>query len=214
MSGLRQLSPSFFLGLIIALLPACERAVLSTAEQRLSTRLESAFSISLPCSLVWCEIYLGNGIGGLIVDTKGDSLKWSQGRLEPDTRMPEGIRGDSTQMSAWFDSLSRYPPELAYVGADHFLRPGAQPLLVGSSAESLFIDLLWYVAGPDTVLVPGRMVAKRFRAANVALSLKRQRTGHKPYRDAGEITAAEHRLEALQRETWILGRGRRLGPDH
>ena len=199
--------------LALTLLLACERNVLTPAERRLSTRLESAFSISLPCSLVWCDVYLGNGIGGLIVDTKGDSLKWSQGRLEPNTRMPEGIRGDSTRMSAWFDSLSRYPPELAYVGADHFLRPGAQPLLVGSSAESLFIDLLWYVAGPDTVLVPGRMIAKRFRAANVALSLELQRTGHEPYRDAGEA-AAERRLEALQRETEILGRGRRLDPDH
>ena len=68
-------------GVILAFLPACERDTFSTAERELSARLESTFGISLPCSLSWCDSYMDGGtVGGLLIDAKGDSLKWAWGR--------------------------------------------------------------------------------------------------------------------------------------
>jgi hypothetical protein len=113
------------------------------------------------------------------------------GRNEPSARIPAAIEGDSARIEAWEDSTSRNPPSLAYVGADHFLKPGARPLPVRSKAESLFIQLLWYVAGPDTVLTRDQTSPKRFLASNVARALERQRAGLPPFRNWGEPSAAE-----------------------
>jgi len=186
-----------FLLLVLALLPACERDELSTADRRLSVRLESTFGISLPCSLGWCQPYLDGGtVGGLIVAASGDSLKWAWGRRSPEMRTPKSIEHDQTRMDAWVDSLLKSPPTFAYVGVDHWSRPGGRPLPVGSSAESLFIQLLWYVAGVDTVM-PSRVYVEpdrsgqRFRASNVARALQRQRAGKTPLRHFHELSPSE-----------------------
>jgi hypothetical protein len=157
----------------------CSR--LTSAERRLSARLQSAFGISLPCFLAWCGSYLDGGtVGGLVVDRGADSLKWACGRVSRPLKIPKSIRYDQVRLDAWIDSVHKDPPTLAYVGADHFTRPGARPLSVGSSAESLFIQLLWYVAGEDTVLARDMSNHKRFLASRIAWSLERQRAGLTP----------------------------------
>ena len=170
------------IGALVTLLSACGRP-LSPDEGRLSARLQATFGISLPCSLGWCQSYLDGGtVGGLIVDEKGDSLKWAFGRRRRPIEIPESIKHDRFRVDAFLDSIHKNPPTFAYVGADHWTRPGGRPLPVGSAAESLFIKVLWYVAGADTV-VPGRVYAhrdrsgQRFRASNVARALQRQRAG-------------------------------------
>jgi len=176
------------LAVILVLLPACERHTLNTADRRLSKRIESTFGISLPCSLSRCN---GGGfvVGGLVVDTKGDSLKWAWGRPWEGVRVPEW--GDRHRVEAYLDSAFKNPPTLAYVGAEDYRAPGARPLSVGSSAESLFIQLLWYVVGADSVysapLDPS--VHKRLFAASAARGLQRQRAGKTPLRKSQADTS-------------------------
>ena len=176
----------------LTLLSACGHTTRNSEDIRLSTRLTSTFGISLPCSLVWCGGYLdGGSTGGLIVDTKADSLKFAWGRRVHSLSVPKMIMHDSVRVRAWEDSVLKSPPTLAYVGADHILKPEARPLTVGSSSESLFIQLLWYVAGSDTTLVRGRGTQKRFIASNVARALQRQRLGLTPLRRWGDLSPSE-----------------------
>lgn len=176
------------LACILTLLPACEHHTLSTAERQLSMRIKSTFGISLPCSLSRCE---GGGgvVGGLMVDTKGESLKWAWGRPSDGIVVPEW--GDRDRVEAYLDSVFKNPPTLAYVGAEDYRAPGARPLSVGSSAESLFIQLLWYVVGADSVYSAplDRAVHKRLFASSAARGLQRQRAGKTPLRKSQADTS-------------------------
>jgi hypothetical protein len=183
------------IGALVTFVSACARP-LSLDERRLSARLQASFGISLPCSLSWCDSHLDGGtVGGLIVGAEGDSLKWAFGRRERPIEIPESIKHDKVRVEAWMDSLHKNPPTFAYVGADHWSRPRGRLLPVGSSAESLFIQL-WYVAGADTV-VPGRVYVapdrsgQRFRASNVARALQRQRAGGRPGRYLHELSPSQ-----------------------
>jgi len=96
-------------------------------------------------------------------------------------RMPEppsSVRHDRDRLNAWADSVVQFTPRLAYIGATHYRAHGAMPLAVGSSSESLFIQLLWVAIGSDSVFIPppGKH-DKRPMAASVARLLQRQRAG-------------------------------------
>jgi hypothetical protein len=176
------------LAIILALLPGCERHSLSIADRQLSKRIKRTFGVSLPCSLSRAGMWMHGPIGGLVIDAKGESLKWAWGRPGHGVGVPrrtrgERMRGDWARVKAHLDSALRNPPTLAYVGAEDFRAPDARPLSVGSSAESLLIQLLWYVVGADTIytapLEPG--VSKRLYAARAARGLERQRAGKTPF---------------------------------
>jgi len=66
-------------------------------------------------------------------------------------------------------------PFPVYIGVTHYRNTGGKPLSIGGSAESLFIQLLWYVVGPDSEFTSG--FQKRPLAASVARALQRQRSG-------------------------------------
>ena len=173
--------------LLLAPIPlGCNRDGRSVAERQFATRVQATLGISLPCSLAWCGPYLdGGSFGGVLVGANGDSLPWAYGhRMIPFPAIPSAIRHDEARVDAWSDSIVQSVPRLSYIGAKHYQEPGARALAVGSSAESLFIQVLWKAADGDTVGTPlpgeqpspGRQ-AKRLIAANIARALERQRAG-------------------------------------
>jgi hypothetical protein len=124
------------------------------------------------------------------------------GRVERALEIPKSIKYDTAKMDAWEDSILKNPPTLGYVGADFFSEPGARPLDVGSSAESLLIELLRYVAREDTTFVRGRITHKRYTAFNVARALQRQRAGLTPVmRLSAKTPLSPEQVDSLLRES-------------
>jgi hypothetical protein len=157
----------------------------SLAERQLSVRTEAVFGISVPCSLGWCESYLdGGSVGGVLIDAKGDSLQWAwdgAGRSAPGSW--EAFHRDRVGFEAWVDSALNSAPRLAHIGGKHFRAPGVQALEVGSTRESLFVQLLWVAVGADSVFRDTVWSShKRPRAARVARILEKQRATGRWYK--------------------------------
>lgn len=168
------------LGGILVFFSACQ--IQTAAERQLSTHLRSTFGMSLPCSLVWCDSYLdGGSMGGLIVDREADSLKWAWSALVPDLfSRARGADQHGARLEAWSDSVLSHTPHPVYIGIKYYRDAGGRPIGIGSPAESLFIQLLWYVVGSDSEFTHADY--KRPRAASVARALQRQRARQPPIR--------------------------------
>ena len=167
------------LGAFLSFVTACERGPRSIAERRLSARLKTTFGISLPCSVMWCDSYSDGSMGGLIVDTGKDSLQWAWSPLVPwlgERARAANLHG--ARLDAWADSVLWHTPYPLLVGAAYYSAADARPIAIGSSAESSFIQLLWYVVGADSEFIDAdRTHHKSPFAASVARCLQRQRAG-------------------------------------
>jgi hypothetical protein len=136
-----------------------------------------------------------------LIGVEKDTLEWTWeglgGRQDLVNNPPPGIREDPARYEAWVDSVSSYPPHLVHIG------PHRTPLPVNSPAESVFIEVLWFAIGGDSVPVnvdrekvavlqmrqwkapPGKNLVYDYmyrlysgpRAAVVARALERQRRG-------------------------------------
>lgn len=189
-----------FLVAILLLTTTCTRDPRSVADRQLAIRVKTTFGISLPCSLAWCARYLdGGSVGGVFVGAERDTLKWSwDGAMREMPDVPGSIRHDPNRLNAWADSVVEAVPRLAYFGASHFRAPGARPLTVGSSSESLFIQLLWSAIGADSVFIPppGKR-DKNPMAASVARALQRQRAGEHALQSGAQSSLQAKRFRPL-----------------
>ncbi|HEX3112667.1 MAG TPA: hypothetical protein VHU20_05330, partial [Candidatus Eisenbacteria bacterium] len=79
-------------------------------------------------------------------------------------------------MTAWSDSIAQSIRRRGYVGASQVTDPAARPLAIGSSAESLFIQVLWTAVMRDSVAMKTQGPrGKGLVAASVARMLETQR---------------------------------------
>jgi hypothetical protein len=89
---------------------------------------------------------------------------------------PEAITHDPGAMTAWSDSIAQSIRRRGYVGASQVTDPAARPLAIGSSAESLFIQVLWTAVMRDSVAMKTQGPrGKGLVAASVARMLETQR---------------------------------------
>jgi len=165
---------------ILSIAAACTRDPRTVADRQFATRVKTTFGISLPCSLRSCGSYLdGGSVGGFVVDRRGDSLLWAWSPLVPGLpglgRLSREASVPRDRLNAWTDSVLLATPFPAYIGVTHYRNAGGKPLPIGGSAESLFIQLLWYVVGADSEFTSG--FQKKPLAASVARALQRQRAG-------------------------------------
>ncbi len=165
-------------GLAILLLCAvgCERGARST-EDPLASRVKSEFGLSLPCSLGWAETAPdGSSMTGVLVGAHGDSLPWAWGGAIAWPAPPAAITQDGRAMTAWSDSVAHSFRRHAFVGASRVDDPAAHALDIGSSAESLFIQVLWTAVMRDSVAMKAHgPQGKGLVGASVARMLETQR---------------------------------------
>ena len=162
------------IGVSLSIAAGCSRDPRAVADRQFATRIKSTFGMSVPCSLAWCGGYLDGSTGGVLVGTARHTLLWSWG-LPPSAA---SVRRDGTHSNSWVDSVVRATPIPVYIGAAHYRAAGAKPLAVGSSSESLFIQLLWMAVAADSVFIPPPGEHdKRPMAASIARAPQRQRAG-------------------------------------
>ena len=101
---------------LLTLLPNCSKESRANGPEA-----KSSFTVSMPCSLIWCDHYFdGGSSGGALLEKNGDTLKFAWNPL--------------------------HGPAKVHVGASYFSEPGAVALEMGSSEESLLIDAMWSAA--------------------------------------------------------------------
>lgn len=164
------------MGLLLLIALGCERS--PRAEDLLASRVKSEWGLSLPCSLSWAETAIdGSSMRGAIVGARGDSLPWAWGSTANPWPVPPGeITRDPSAMTAWSDSVAQAIRRHAFVGASRIDDPGAHALAIGSSAESLFIQVLWTAVMRDSVAMKTQGPrGKGLVAAAVARMLETQR---------------------------------------
>jgi hypothetical protein len=121
-------------------------------------------------------------VGGRLISAQGKTLlfTWDGAMRGPRWPPPEPIRKDARRvkawMDAWEDSVSMVRPRLGYIHAEYPANPGAVPLPVGSSEESLLIEVLRSAVARETSATMSASERRKLEAASyVVAALQRQR---------------------------------------